>query len=153
MFLSACTVNLGALIAPRHNEYDWYCEELQITCLNQQFDGAGYAVMSYNGQAYTTEYYIEVDARFNTATSEDCEKTYPVIQGSIDYDGNFYIRYSEKSVIFDEQYNQYSWVSTFSQDLFVGTVKNHGSYILVQVEIDNLHNGEYVGKTIRFNRV
>ena len=27
---SACTVNLSAFIAPHQNEYDWYCEELQM---------------------------------------------------------------------------------------------------------------------------
>ena len=153
LFLSACTVNLGALIAPRYNEYDWFCEEIQITCLNQQFDGAGYAVMDYKTQAYTTEYYHETDARFNVANSDDCEKIYPVIQAFIDYDGNFYVKYSEHTVVFDEEYNDYSWVSTFSQDLLVGDVKSYGSYFLVEVNLDNLYNGEYVGKTIRFERI
>ena len=150
---SACTVDLSALIAPHQNEYDWYCEELQITCLNQQFDGAGYAVMEYNGQVYTSEYYVEMEARFDTATSDDLCKSYSVIQGFIDYDGNFYIKYSEKSVTFDEQYGEYTWGSTFSQDLLVGDVKNRGSYILVTVTMDNLYNGEYTGKTIRFDKM
>ena len=150
---SACTVDLSALIAPHQNEYDWHCEELQITCLNQQFGGAGYAVMEYNGQAYTAEYYMDINRRFKNATSDDFGKNYSVIQGFIDYDGNFYIKYSEHSVVFDEQYNEYTWGSTFSQDLLVGDVKNRGSYILVTVTTDNLYNGEYIGKTIRFDKM
>lgn len=153
LFLSACTVNLGALIAPRYQEYDWYCEELQITCLNQQFDGAGYAVMDYNGQDYTTEYYHEIDVRFDVANSDDCEKIYPVIQAFIDNDGNFHVKYSENTVVFDEEYNDYSRIITFSQDLLIGDVKNYGSYFLVEVNRDNLHNCKYVGKTIRFERI
>ena len=150
---SACTVNLSALIAPHQNEYNWYCKELQITCLNQQFDGAGYAVMEYNGQVYTAEYYMDINRRFENATSDDLGKNYSVMQGFIDYDGNFYIKYSENSVVFDEQYNEYTWGSTFSQDLLVGNVKNRGSYILVMVTTDNLYNGEYAGKTIRFDKM
>ena len=151
--LSSCTVNLGALVAVHQNEYDWYCEELKITCLNQQFDGAGYAVMEYNGKAYTAEYYMEVNRRFDSTTSEDLGKNYAVIQGFIDYDGNFYIKYSEDTVVFDEQYNEYTWGSTFSQDLLVGDVKNRGSYMLVTLKTDNLYNGEYAGKTIRFDKM
>ena len=150
---SACTVNLSALIAPHQNEYNWYCKELQITCLNQQFDGAGYAVMEYNGQVYTAEYYMDINRRFENATSDDLGKNYSLMQGFIDYDGNFYIKYSENSVVFDEQYNEYTWGSTFSQDLLVGAVKNCGSYILVTVTTDNLYNGEYAGKTIRFDKM
>ena len=150
---SACTVNLSALIAPHQNEYNWYCKELQITCLNQQFDGAGYAVMEYNGQVYTAEYYMDINRRFENATSDDLGKNYSLMQGFIDYDGNFYIKYSENSVVFDEQYNEYTWGSTFSQDLLVGNVKNRGSYILVMVTTDNLYNGEYAGKTIRFDKM
>ena len=151
--LSACTVNLGALIVPRQSEYDWHCEELQITCLNRQFDGAGYAVIEYNGQDYTAEYYHETDACFDTATGDHCGAVYSLIQGFIDYDGNFYIKYSEATVVFDEQYSEYSWNSVFSQDLLIGDVKNRGSCIVVTVTMDNLYNGKYVGKTIRFEKV
>ena len=153
LILPSCTVNVGELVASRQNDFDWHCEELQVTCLNQQFDGAGYAVMAYNGQAYTIEYYMDTKHRFASATKDDLDMTYSVIQGFIDYDGNFYLKYSENSVVFDEIYSEYIWSSTFSQDLLIGDVKNRGSYILVTVTTDNLYNGKYTGKTIRFDKM
>ena len=109
--------------------------------------------MAYNGQAYTIEYYMDTKHRFASATKDDLDMTYSVIQGFIDYDGNFYLKYSENSVVFDEIYSEYIWSSTFSQDLLIGDVKNRGSYILVTVTTDNLYNGKYTGKTIRFDKM
>ena len=153
LLLSSCTVDIGALIVPKYDKNDWYCEELQITCLNKEFYGAGYALMDYNGKSYTQEYYADIDKRFDEISQEDFDKKYSLLQGFINYDGNFYLIYSECGSAFDEQLNEYVWEITFSQELLVGDVKNHGSYIAVTIETDNLYNGEYVGKTIRFDKM
>ena len=153
VILSSCTVNIGMLVAPKYDEHDWYCEELQITCLNEEFHGAGYALMEYNGKSFTREHYSLIDVLFENISKTNFEETYSIIQGFIDHDGNFYLIYSECGSAFDEHLNEYVWEITFSQELLIGDVKNHGSYIAVTIETDNLYNGEYVGKTIRFDKM
>ena len=153
LLLSSCTVNIGALVVPKYDKKDWYCEELQITCLNKEFYGAGYALMDYNGKSYTQEYYADIDKRFDEISREDFDKTYSLLQGFINYDGDFYLLYSENTVVFDEQFMEYKWATSSSQELLIGDVKNHGSYIAVTIETDNLYNGEYAGKTIRFDKM
>ena len=153
LLLSSCTVDIGALMVPKYDEKDWYCEELQITCLNKEFYGAGYALMDYNGKSYIQDYYADIDKRFDEISQEDFDKTYSLLQGFINYDGNFYLLYSENTIVFNEQFMEYEWATFSSQELLIGDVKNHGSYIAVTIEIDNLYNGEYVGKTIRFDKM
>lgn len=149
LMLTACTVNIGAIVAPDFIENDWYCEELNITCLKD----TAFAVMEYKGQVYTNEYYKDLSSKIETASKEDFGKIYSALAGCVDYDGKFYLRYSEFSVFYGEELNEYYWGATSSYELLSGKVKNYRSYISVKVEMDQLFDGKYVGKIISFKKV
>ena len=150
--LSSCCVDMGAWVVPDFYEHDWYCEELEITSLNKTL--ASYAIMEYNGQRYTKEYYEELSILLDmeNPNPEEYEEFYPAMQAFINVDGNFYISYVEYSIYFDDIFQKYTWCQ---ESLFVlrGDVKNKGSYIKIKVQEDNLFNGEYAGKTIYFHEI
>ena len=150
--LSSCTVDMGAWVVPDFYEHDWYCEELEITSLNKTL--ASYAIMEYNGQRYTKEYYEELSILLDmeNPNPEEYEEFYPAMQAFINFDGNFYVSYVEFSIYFDDIFQKYTWCQ---ESLFVlrGDVKNKGSYIKIKVQEDNLFNGEYAGKTIYFHEI
>ena len=141
---SACAINFRGFIARNYPESGWYCEELGICCLKE----SAFAVMEYEGQAYTNAYYEELSYKISNAREEDLGKVYPSLSGFVDYDGKFYLCYREDVVVYGEELGDYYFTSLSSQNLLIGEVKKHGDYISVIVEVDNLYDGTYVGKTI-----
>ena len=147
--LCACNFNIGIFAIHDYLKYNWYCEELNITCLKE----TSFAVMEYKEQTYTIEYYEDLSRKIESTTAEDLGKIYPTLAGYFDYDGKFYLRYSEESVFLGEELNDYYWTSVTSQELLIGDIKHHKDYVAVTIEVDNLFDGKYIGKTISFVKV
>lgn len=145
---TACTINIQRLVARDYPEYEWYCEELDIICLKE----SAFAMMEYNGREYTKAYYESLTKKIENVSREDTGKIYPSISGFVDYDGNFYLRYSEHILSYGEDLNDYYWSQTNSYDILSGDVKKRGDCISVEVELDELYNGKYIGKTITFEK-